>query len=74
MTAISLFWDTNMAAVTPCENTPLLELPSTKTHPTLGDRAFQSAAPYLWNALLSTIRNIKTLDTFKTALKTLTSY
>ena len=49
----------------------LLELPRTKTRPTLGDRAFQSAAPYLWNALPSTIRNIKTLDTFKTAVKTL---
>ncbi|CAH3042864.1 unnamed protein product [Porites evermanni] len=41
-----------------------------KTHPTLGDRAFQSAAPYLWNALPSAIRNMKTLDTFKTAVKT----
>lgn len=41
----------------------LLELPSTKTRPTLGDRAFQSAAPYLWNALPSTICDIKTLDT-----------
>ena len=48
----------------------LLELPSTKTRPTLGDRAFQSAAPYLWDALPSTIRNIKTLDTLKTAVKT----
>ena len=48
----------------------LRELPSTKTRSTLGDRAFQSAAPYLWNALPSTIRNIKTLDTFKTAVKT----
>ena len=38
-----------------------LELPGIKTHPTLGDRAFQSAAPYLWNALPSAIRNIKTL-------------
>ena len=47
-----------------------LELPGIKTHPTLGDRAFQSAAPYLWNALPSAIRNIKTLDTFKTAVKT----
>ena len=37
---------------------------------TLGDRAFQSAAPYLWNALPSTIRNIKTLDAFQTAVKT----
>ena len=33
----------------------LLELPSSKTCPTLGDCAFQSAAPYLWNALPSTI-------------------
>ena len=48
----------------------LLELPSTKTRPTLGDHAFQSAAPYLWNALPLTIRNMKTLDTFKTAVKT----
>ena len=47
-----------------------LELPGIKTHPTLGDRAFQSAAPYLWNALPSAIRNIETLDTFKTAVKT----
>ena len=47
-----------------------LELPGIKTHPTLGDRAFQSAAPYLWNALPSEIRNMKTLDTFKTAVKT----
>ena len=36
----------------------------------VGDRAFQSATLYLWNALLSTIRNIKTLDAFKTAVKT----
>ena len=48
----------------------LLELPGIKTRPILGDRAFQSAAPYLWNALPSAIRNIKTLDTFKTAVKT----
>ena len=45
-----------------------LELPVIKTHPTLGDRAFQSAAPYLWNALSSAIHNIKTLDTCKTAV------
>ena len=47
-----------------------LELPGIKTHPTLGDRAFQSAAPYLWNALPLAIRNMKTLDAFKTAIKT----
>ena len=46
-----------------------LELPGIKTHPTLGDCAFQSAAPYLWNALPSANRNMKTLDTFKTAVK-----
>ena len=47
-----------------------LELPGIKTHPTLGDCAFQSGAPYLWNALPSAICNIKTLDNFKTAVKT----
>ena len=47
-----------------------VELPGIKTHPTLGDRAFQSAAPYLWNALPPASRNMKTLDTFKTAVKT----
>ena len=34
----------------------------------LRDRAFQSAAPYLWNALPLIHANIKTLDTFKTAV------
>ena len=29
-----------------------LELPGIKTRPTLGDRAFQSAAPYLWKHYL----------------------
>ena len=48
----------------------LLALPGTKTRLILGDRAFESAAPYLWNALPSAIRNIKILDTFKTAVKT----
>ena len=47
-----------------------LELPGIKTRPTLGDRAFQSAALDLWNALPSAIRNIKTFNTFKTAVKT----
>ena len=47
----------------------LIELPSIKTHPTLGDHAFQSAAPYLRNALPLTIQYIKILDTFKTAVK-----
>ena len=47
-----------------------LELPGIKTRPTLGDRAFQSAALDLWNALSSAIRNTKTFNTFKTAVKT----
>ena len=47
-----------------------LELPGIKTCPTLGDCAFQSAALDLWNTLPSAIRNIKTLDTYKTAVKT----
>ena len=47
-----------------------LELSGIKTHPNLGDRAFQSAASYLWNALPSAIRNMKTLHIFKTAVKT----
>ena len=36
----------------------------------LGDRAFQSAAPKLWNSLPAEIRNIQTLTSFKRALKT----
>ena len=38
--------------------------------PTLGDRAFQSAAPKLWNSLPVEIRNIQTLTSFKRGLKT----
>ena len=39
--------------------------------PTLGDRAFQSAAPKMWNGSLpAEIRNIETLTSFKGALKT----
>ena len=48
----------------------LLELPGIKTRPTLGDRAFQSTAPYVWNALPLAVRNTETLNTFKTAVKT----
>ena len=44
--------------------------PCIKSHPTLGDCAFQLAAPSLWNALPPAIRNIKTEDAFKVALKT----
>ena len=48
----------------------LLVSPSAKYHPTLGDRAFQSAAPSLWNALPPAIRDITAIDAFKTAVKT----
>jgi len=43
---------------------------TTYTRSTLGARVFQST-PYLGNALHSIIRNIKTMDTFKTADKTI---
>ncbi|CAH3191766.1 unnamed protein product, partial [Porites evermanni] len=35
----------------PSDNGRLLERPSVKTEKTLGDRAFQVAAPFLWNKL-----------------------
>ena len=38
--------------------------------PTLGDLAYQSAAPKLWNSLPAEITNIQTLTSFKRALKT----
>ena len=37
---------------------------------TCGDRAFQKAAPDLWNALPAKIRSIDKIDTFKKKLKT----
>ena len=37
---------------------------------TMGDRAFSSAAPRLWNALPDHLRAPQTLDTFKRGLKT----
>lgn len=43
---------------------------TTYTRLTLGARVFQSA-PFLWSALHSIIRNIKTMDTFKTVDKTI---
>ena len=33
------------------DNGHLLERPSAKTKKTMGDRAFQVAAPFLWNKL-----------------------
>ena len=51
-------------------NAPLLVPANARCLPTLGDRAFQSAAPKLWNSLPAEIRNIQSLTSFKRALKT----
>ena len=47
----------------------LLEIPKTK-RPTWGDRAFQKAAPELWNELPNHVRNQDKLAQFKKSLKT----
>lgn len=41
-----------------------------KTRTVAGDRAFCNAAPKLWNELPEDIRNIESIECFKTALKT----
>ena len=48
----------------------LLSHPNFKTLTTLGDRAFFALAPKLWNDLPLEIRMAKSVDTFKTFLKT----
>ena len=48
----------------------LLSKPKFKSLKTLGDRAFISAAHYLWNSLPNGIRSAKTVDHFKKLLKT----
>ena len=50
-------------------NTLLLQIPSTRLS-TMGDRAFRSAAPHLWNSLPIQMRAIQNLDSFKIGLKT----
>lgn len=50
-------------------STHLLKTPRTKLH-TMGDRAFCSAAPRLWNALPDHLRAPQATDTFKCGLKT----
>ena len=50
-------------------DTMLLSLPPCKTKITLGDRAFISAAPKLWNSLPSSIRNASSVNLFKSKLK-----
>ena len=51
-------------------NATLLVPAKARCLPTLAYRAFQSAAPKLWNSLLAEIRNIQILTSFKQALKT----
>lgn len=48
----------------------LLAVPSSKSLPTLGDRALQFAAPSLWNSLPKEIRQVQSLFSFKKQLKT----
>ena len=52
------------------DNGRLLERPSVKTEKTLGDRAFQIAAPFLWNKLPRSVRQATNLESFKTLIKT----
>ena len=47
----------------------LLERPSVKTKKTLGDRAFQVAAPFLWNKLPRSVREATNLESFKTLIE-----
>ena len=47
-----------------------LKYPSLKLKKTLGDRAFSSAAPNLWNSLPLHIRLVDNFERFKTLLKT----
>jgi len=52
------------------EDNTLLGTSSAKTRLTLGDHAFQSTAPSLWNDLHAHNRNFTRLNAFKVALKT----
>ncbi len=49
--------------------TGLLTVPLTRLR-SMGDRAFSSLAPKLWNSLPIEIRQAKTISTFKSRLKT----
>ena len=51
-------------------NGRFLEKPSAKTKKTMGDIAFQVAAPLLWNKLPRCARQATNLESFKTLIKT----
>jgi len=48
----------------------LLEPPRGKMLATLGERAFQAAAPHLWNELPLQLRTVGSVETFKNSIKT----
>ena len=48
----------------------LLEPPRGKMLSTLGERAFQAAAPHLWNELPLKLRTIESVEIFKNSIKT----
>ena len=48
----------------------MLEYPKEKSLRSFGDRSFSVAATKLWNELPEDIRNISSINVFKTALKT----
>ena len=52
-----------------CTSIVLLH-PKGKMLTTFGDRSFSAAAPKLWNALPTTLRDISSTGTFKSKLKT----
>ena len=47
----------------------MLEYPKEKSLRSFGDRSFSVAATKLWNELAEDIRNISSINVFKTALK-----
>ena len=55
-------------------NSLTLNYPALKSGKTLGDRSFFVAAPKLWNELPSDIRDLNSINKFKTAIKTYLIY
>ena len=51
-------------------NSLTLNFPALKSRKTLGNRSFFVAAPKLWNELPSDIRDLNSINSFKTAIKT----
>ena len=53
-----------------CLRSTMLNYPALKSHKTLADRSFSVAAPILWNELPSDIKDLNSINKFKTAIKT----